>query len=89
MSEKLGDKLLQGRALNNLAFMYLKQGKFPLSLEYSFKALRNNEQTNDKYLISFSLRTLGDVYAKQGDSPRPSSTSGRRWRRPGKWATSI
>ncbi len=28
--------------------------------------MRNNEQAKDKYLISFSLRTIGDVYAKQG-----------------------
>jgi signal transduction histidine kinase len=67
---QLNNKEAIGRCLNNIAFTS-HLGQFRDSaLVYGYAALEHSTRLNAKYLMSFALRTLGDIYFKDGDINR-------------------
>jgi tetratricopeptide (TPR) repeat protein len=54
-------------ALNNLAFAYNQQGRFPLAVPLGLEALRINEDIGSEYGMGLNLYTLGRIETKRGN----------------------
>lgn len=69
---RLSDKKSVGRALNNIAFCFLREKLIDSALHYNQIALNFNQQLNDDYLLAFSYRNMGDLFEFNGknDSAR-------------------
>jgi tetratricopeptide (TPR) repeat protein len=63
VAEKLNDQRAQANFYGNIASNYFYQGFFPKSLEYSLKALKQNERIGYKQGIGSNYSTIGNVYA--------------------------
>jgi tetratricopeptide (TPR) repeat protein len=59
-----------GGALNNIGYVYKKQGDIPKGLEYYHKSLKIQEEIGDKEGIAYSLNNIGMIYNSQGDIPK-------------------
>lgn len=64
--EKLKLKMSLGTAINNLGYIYNKQGKIEKSLENYLKSLKIREEINHEEGIATSLLNIGSIYDRQG-----------------------
>ena len=55
-----------GTAINNLGYIYNKQGKIEKSLENYLKSLKIREEINHEEGIATSLLNIGSIYDRQG-----------------------
>ena len=62
VKKKEDKKLLEGWTLNNIAVIYLQQGKYELALESLEPALTISQSFISKQLEELSLRNIGKVY---------------------------
>lgn len=69
---RLSDKKSVGRALNNIAFCFLREKSIDSALHYNQIALSFNQKLNDDYLLAFSYRNMGDLFEfnQKNDSAR-------------------
>lgn len=68
--QQLNNPFGVGRSLNNIAFS-AHRGKFRDSaLKIGQQALEHNNKLDDKYLIAFCLRTLGDIYMEERETDK-------------------
>lgn len=72
LHDRLSDKRSVGRALNNIAFCFLREKLIDSALHYNQIALSFNQKLKDDYLLAFSYRNMGDLFEFNGknDSAR-------------------
>ncbi|NCT92847.1 MAG: tetratricopeptide repeat protein [Chitinophagaceae bacterium] len=70
LQETLGNTYAVGRSLNNIAFCAQRGKMKDSAMILANEALEYNVKQHDKGMISFSLRTLGDLYYDDNAIPR-------------------
>jgi tetratricopeptide (TPR) repeat protein len=66
-AEKIGDKDIQARSLNNIGILCEENADHDKALDYYDRSLKIVEELGDKKGISLTLCNIGNVYLEKGD----------------------
>ncbi|SEF87176.1 tetratricopeptide repeat-containing sensor histidine kinase [Algoriphagus boritolerans] len=69
LAEKLGDLSGQSRALENIGWIYYRQGQWQLSFEYSEKAYNLAVEAKDELQAARLMNNMGALYFEQQNYP--------------------
>ena len=87
IAREIGDRRGEGNCLGNLGNAYADLGQVEQAIQHYQQALEIAREIGDRRGEGHDLGNLGIAYRTWARWSRPSSTTSRRWRSPGRSAT--